>query len=282
MNESIYAIVVTFNSSTLRLSKLLSSLSQQCSIIVVDNSIQILSQERIQSICENLKIYYLSLGDNFGIAHAQNIGIALAREMGATDILLMDDDSLPSQQFVRGLLDARRLSKFQPVVVSARTISEEGKDISNCPANKAERLTACGELTSSGTLISMAIFDRVKNFDDRLFIDCVDFEWGWRALALGFPLVLCNEITIQHKLGEGTQFGLKIPSPIRHYYQYRNILKLIFHSRAPFGWRLSQIIKLPVKLVLILILADQRFSRIRYAAWGIYDFFVGRYGKFDR
>jgi rhamnosyltransferase len=282
MNEFLVAVVVTYNSQIERLRESLLILANQCTVVVVDNSTIISSREEIRSVCERVSVFYLSLGDNMGIAHAQNIGIAWARANSAVDILLMDDDSIPSPSLVVDLFKARRSSRIHLVVVSARTIDENGEDISNCGAKNSGELTPCSKLTSSGTLISSEVFDRVGLFDEHLFIDCVDFEWGWRAMALGVPLFLCNNAYIRHKLGEAKRFGLRLPSPIRHYYQYRNVSMMLLRSVAPFGWRFQQLLKLPIKFFLIFIIADRRFERLRYAAWGLYDFFRGQTGKFNR
>ncbi len=282
MNEFVVAVVVTYNSQIERLGESLSILASQCTVVVVDNSTKASFREEIRSVCERFNVFNLSLGDNFGIARAQNIGIAWARANSAVDILLMDDDSIPSTSLVADLIKARRSSQLNLVVISARTVDENGEDISNCAAKNSGGLTPCSELTSSGTLISSKVFDRVGVFDERLFIDCVDFEWGWRAMALGVSLVLCDDATIQHKLGEVTRFGLRLPSPIRHYYQYRNVSMMIVRSVAPFAWRFQQLLKLPIKLFLILVIGDRRLERLRYVAWGLYDFFCGQAGKFNR
>lgn len=280
MHKDVFSIVVAFNSDFQRLSDSLKILAKQCSVVVVDNSTTHSSRERIAVLCDSLDLMYIPLIDNCGIAMAQNIGIDAARKNGALDILLMDDDSLPNSTLVADLLDARRSSKADLVVVSARTVSEYGEDLSNSRPSGRNGLTPCEELTSSGSLISLAVFDLAGSFDEKLFIDCVDFEWGWRAQAKGVVLYLCDQVTIQHRLGVGVRFGFRIPSPIRHYYQYRNILKLVFNSKATLRWRFSQIIKLPVKIILIVIFADSRSARLKYVYWGVFDYLTNRFGKF--
>jgi rhamnosyltransferase len=250
-------------------------------VVVVDNSTQMLLASEIREICRLLDVYYISLDGNRGIARAQNIGISFARQHGATDILLMDDDSLAPFTLVSQLVTARERSHVYPLVVSARTISVSGNDLSNRSSNCSNGLTICTELTSSGSLIPISVFDRVGDFDDSLFIDCVDFEWGWRAIAGGVTLALCDQVFIQHSLGESVRLGFRIPSPIRHYYQYRNILRMIVRSNAPLGWRLKQSIKLPIKMLLIALLADRRITRLRYVTLGIIDSIKGRSGKFN-
>jgi rhamnosyltransferase len=275
MNAGVVAIVVTYSSDLAHLVGSLRVLARQCTIVVVDNFTQGAPRDRIRVVCDQTGAVWLPVGDNLGVAHALNHNIVRARERAASDILLMDDDSMPSQSLVADLLEAGKLSPKQPVVASACSIGADGKDLSNRTAEAAITLTPCSKLTSSETLISVTVFDWVGAFDDQLFIDCVDFEWCWRALASGVPLVLCNQDTIQHRLGRGARFGLRIPSPIRRYYQYRNVSRMINCSKAPMRWRLSQLIKLPVKLVLIALLADRRFERLRYAAKGWSDIFLG-------
>jgi rhamnosyltransferase len=279
MEESICALIVCYNSDLDRLEKSLRLLTGQSFVIVVDNSDVAISSGKIELICHSFGALYLSMGGNCGIAEAQNVGIEIARKRGAKDLLLMDDDSLPTPTLVRELLLTREAIHGNFVVVSARTIDECGRDVSNCAPVGLSGVTLCSQLTSSGALIPMAVFDAVGVFDDKLFIDCVDFEWGWRAVNCGVSLFLCDRVAIQHRLGTGSRFGLRFPSPVRHYYQYRNILKMIFQSKAPLSWRASQLIKLPVKLILIVILADFRIIRVRFAALGIWDFLRGRFGK---
>jgi rhamnosyltransferase len=281
MHKDVFSIVVTFNSDFQRLSASLEILAKQCSVVVVDNSTIHSSREKIAFFCDSLRLMYIPLFDNCGVAMAQNIGVDAARKKGGVDILLMDDDSLPNATLVADLLDARRSSKADLVVVSARTVSECGEDLSNSRSNGSNGLTPCGDLTSSGSLISLAVFDLVGSFDEKLFIDCVDFEWGWRAKAKGVVLYLCDQVAIRHRLGVGSRFGFRIPGPIRHYYQYRNILKMIFKSKATLRWRFGQLIKLPVKIILIILLADSRSARLKYVYWGVFDYLTNRFGKFS-
>ncbi|END16895.1 putative rhamnosyltransferase domain protein, partial [Escherichia coli P0301867.8] len=39
---------------------------------------------------------------------------------------------------------------------------------------------------SSGSLTKVDVFKKIGLFDEDLFIDYVDYEWGWRALEKNF------------------------------------------------------------------------------------------------
>jgi rhamnosyltransferase len=276
----VYSIVVSYNSNLMHLEKVLSDLVKQCNVVVVDNSTKNCSRTGIRDVCGKLNIHLIALNDNFGIAYGQNVGVAWVRSQGGTEILLLDDDSTPNPNLVSGLLEAQAESGCCSAVIGAITVGPDGKNLSNTRTPTMRGFSVCTELNSSGTLIPISVFDRVGNFNESLFIDCVDFEWGWRARLLGIPLLLCEDVVMQHRLGHSSRFGLRIPSPIRHYYQYRNVLKMVADSGAPAVWRLSQLVKLPIKLVLILFIADRRYDRLRYAVYGIVDFVLRRYGKF--
>ena len=280
MRKEIFSIIVAYNSDIDRLSSTLNILSKQCRVVVVDNSTVPVKAELLQAICNTMQIPVIALGGNYGIAYAQNKGVKWAINNGSSDILLMDDDSVPSTTLVEDLLRTRE--KFSgPVVVSARAIENDGTEVHSTFKKNSSDATLYTELMSSGTLIPADAFDVVGFFDESLFIDCVDYEWGWRARSKGYSLYISKSAFIRHKLGEGRKLFLRMPSPIRHYYQFRNVLKMIVASDAPIIWRISQSLKLPVKLILIALFADFRINRLKYAGKGIFDFFKSRVGKFD-
>lgn len=278
MRKNIIAIVISYNSDVIRFSDNLKIISKQCEVVVVDNSTSMEISNALKDICNLMKVTIISLGDNYGIAFAQNRGVEWAKKNNATDILLMDDDSTPSITLVSDLLKARD-KFFSSIVISARAIDSDGTEIYS-GFNSSDTIK-CTELMSSGTLIPLPIFESVGHFDESLFIDCVDYEWGWRAISKDYSLYIAKNAIIKHRLGEGRQMSVRMPSPIRHYYQYRNVLKMIFSSDANMRWRISQVFKLPIKLILILIFADRRYERINYALKGIGDFLNSRYGKLN-
>jgi rhamnosyltransferase len=281
MDTSIFAVIVSYNSDIERLTQSLKILKTQCNLVVVDNSTEEKNRRNIMSLCRKIGAHLIALHDNFGIAFAQNAGISWSRDNGAEYVLLLDDDSIPSRNLIVDLLAIRASHVLSDVVVSARTISEDGDDLSNRRYASDTGLTDYSEMNSSGTLFPMSVFDRVGKFNEELFIDCVDFEWGWRARSLGIPLLLCETVSIEHRLGDGFRHGFGWPSPIRHYYQYRNVLRMIFYSRAPIRWRVSQSLKLPAKILLIFLLSNNRTARLRFSLLGIRDFLIQRYGKYS-
>jgi rhamnosyltransferase len=111
--------------------------------------------------------------------------------------------------------------------------------------------------------------------NEALFIDLVDFDWGWRALDRSYGLFIAEGVRFQHALGEGAfqAFGLRggIPSPIRHYYQTRNTLYLLTQPHVPTTWKLRQIINLAIKIVVFPIFIAPRLERLTHFSRGVID-----------
>ncbi|WP_240611400.1 glycosyltransferase [Actinobaculum sp. 313] len=88
---------------------LLDALHRQCDgVVVVDNGSGSTSLKALRETCNEYGSHLLELGENIGIAAAQNRGITLARSHGASFVLLSDHDSMPAPNMVALLSEALR------------------------------------------------------------------------------------------------------------------------------------------------------------------------------
>lgn len=275
---NVAAVIVTYRPTMSVLGDILRSLAEQCEVIVADNAPMAEDARLVAAQVATWGGTYHSMCGNRGIGAAQNAGIALAWKAGAEAVLLLDDDSVPVLDLVQQLRECAR-SLGPQTVVGATAIEPGGKEISNA-RHLAGLHPRCREMMSSGALIQRAIFERVGPFDEDLFIDGVDFDWGWRAQRMGIDLRLCRTAAIEHRLGEGRIAGVRYPSPIRHYFQYRNVLRLMMRRHTPADWRITQLLKLMIKLALIALLMPQRRLRLRFALAGIRDAVRGVGGSY--
>ncbi|TNV19003.1 glycosyltransferase [Buttiauxella sp. B2] len=281
----ISVIIVAYNSDVDKLNTILGALDFSVRYIIVDNSTDLERRSDINHFCTKSGAIYVPMIGNVGIASAQNAGLAKAIELNSTDILFLDDDSIPDPSMLSVLLSGRNkcatLIQNMPIVC-ANAVNVSGENLSVFGDSLSDGIYACRDLISSGTLINVCHIESVGLFEDKLFIDCVDFEWGWRALSLGFHIYIIENAKLNHCLGDGVAnvIPMKYPSPIRHYYQYRNILYMFCRPYAPLKWKLSQLAKLPVKFLLILFLLDEKKKRATYALKGVVDFFKNKYGSF--
>ena len=284
MNDVI-AIIVTYNSDLIRLNATLESLSQQAHIVVCDNSEDAQSVASIKALAKRLNIYYLPMPSNVGVAAAQNAGILFSKQFSPKYFLLMDDDSIPAPDLISSLLYAyHKLSSRGVSVgsVGARAFDPNGIDVSTTKASNNE-FDKCVNMMNSGALIPSVAIDDVGLMDESLFIDCVDFEWGWRAQQKKYELYLVNAAVIEHLLGDKSfQFlGIRkgVPSPIRHYYQFRNILNMLFKNYVPIRWRIKQFFFLFMKLLFFSVFVKPRLSRLTFMLRGVRDWALRKKGR---
>ena len=235
---------------------------------------------------------------NIGLAAAQNVGIDWAREHGYRHVLLLDQDSEPSDGMVAALHGAlEALSMAGPVAAVGPRFHDlrEHRDAPfvriRFPFNRklrCDRSTptiACDFLISSGMLIPLAVLDRVGPMDAGLFIDNVDLEWCFRARAQGFALHGVCAATMRHRLGDTRRtlpFALGqvvVHGPLRLYYMMRNRVRLYRMAHTPRAWVAQDVPRLLVKLLLFGVLIGPRWRNLRCMLRGLFDGMRGCQGE---
>lgn len=304
-SERVFAVVVTYLAQVEALTCLLTRLVPQVErVLVVDNSPE--DDITVPSLCGELGIPTIELtrlGSNRGIAKALNVGIEAARSAGATHVLLSDQDSEPACDMVEGLLraeaDLRRHIARIGAIGSSFTSVNSGKlfpfhvRVKGRPlygrrsASVEEPHVEAITLITSGTLVPMAVFDEVGLMREDFFIDCVDTEWCYRARARGFLLYGTAWATMVHRMGDATlQFWFfgwikgNVHSPLRIYYQIRNLVRLQFNGYRGVRWRLRIIWSFTAIIYCHVFYGSARRASLRMALRGLCDGLRGRMGEF--
>ena len=269
----ILAVIVTFNPKSPP-EELCNTLRIKCRVLVVDNSTDQDCVAQLQVWARSHNYDHFAMGGNVGIAAAQNIGLAFARRISAGGLIFFDQDSLIDFSALAVLVYAVKHGERAVYCLMPG-------DHSSTTNTKTFEIR---ELMSSGSGCQLDIFDAIGPFEADLFIDCVDFEWGWRCLRHGVPIFALQAGVFQHKLGESRVsllgFNAHTDSPIRLYYQLRNITQMIFRNYVPLCWKCSQILRSSAKVLLMVLTTRQRRLRIKLAAQGIGDGLRGRLGPY--
>lgn len=296
-------IIVTYNpDKVILLASLRTLLSQVRTIIVVDNG----SSSNIDEIIQSLKvgifrrIKVLSLEHNCGLGEAYNAGIAIARSLRATFVLLMDHDSIPASDMLYKLRNAyinlENQGKSVCIVgpryrdhVTAQLsqfvyITRFGFARSSC--DKTIDYVRADFLISSGSLISIKILDHIGGMDEGLFIDHVDTEWCFRAQSKGFEAYgICSAIML-HSLGDrqtriwwGRWRTIPFHQPFRYYYMFRNSVLLWQRPYMPLAWKRIDKLRLLYFLIFFTLFSPNRMANLRMMIKGLKDGFNGRIGK---
>lgn len=301
-NESpraVGAVIVAYHPDMKALEALVESyLLQVQYLVVVDNT------PGGSGIAEAItqKFQLIELRENLGIAAALNRGIDCLMGLGCNHFVLSDQDSVPPRDFVSTLLSAflrleqqgQRVATVGAVFVDPRTGHATGFAHDGWRGNghtlraDSSGLVPASYVITSGSLVSRSAFEEVGPMAEGLFIDYVDMEWCFRATAKGYAVYGEPAAVMRHTLGDRAVtfwlFGRRqkgMHSPVRVYFQNRNILLLCRMSHVAMHWKFWALAKRPASIVLYLLVANERMRYLRSALKGLLDGLRGRDGNVD-
>jgi rhamnosyltransferase len=298
MNDSVAAVVVTFQPKIEQLSDLVSVLAGQCRhVYIIDNSIPSCNKTAtLKAHFSNIEVF--SLGYNSGVAAAQNFGLHLALDSKCEAVLLFDQDSVISEEFVSNMCDvylhARNSSLTQIAAIGPRYsdfkqhiespfVRVSGLKILRVPCSQEDLHIEVDCLIASGSLLMCSALRAVGLMREDLFIDYVDTEWCLRAKQMGYRCVGACRVEMQHSIGDeyATLFGRRftLHSPLRHYYLMRNAVALYSRSNLPLQWKVADGIRLICKFFIYSILGKPRNTHIKMMLYGLWHGAIGRMGK---
>jgi len=299
-SEIVIAVVVTYNPDFTRLEILLESLALQVQgIVVVDNGSSISIATWLDSVHFPSVLRVVLLGENRGIAHAQNVGIRASKDYGACYVILFDHDSIPSPDMLAFLKSASKRKLEQgfkvagvgPNYFDSRQgnpppfVKVSGLRVHRQPCTTHDSVVEVDYLIASGCLIPMSTIDEVGDMREDLFIDYVDIEWGLRAKTKGFQSFGVCGAMMAHDLGdEPIEFlGKRYPlhSPLRHYYHFRNAVWMYRQGWLPVQWRVADGWRLFLKFGFYSLFAKPRLQHLKMMAKGVMHGLVGRMGRLN-
>ncbi|MFC3203770.1 glycosyltransferase family 2 protein [Alteromonas oceani] len=254
-------------------------------VIVVDNSPQS-HQGWLSSSVE-----FRHCPENAGIAHAQNIGLLLAKQHEYDYAMLLDQDSQLSEQLLQTVklrvVEAQthypNLAAYGPSIVSEFDGQVVRAKVQRAVPDEHGFLHS-RQIIASGKVIPISVLAEIGLMEDALFIDGVDHEWCWRANRKGYRIISDTQALLRHKQGESRKrimgVTFKVGSSVRLYYQYRNILILLRRSYVPFYWKIRNCVALPVRWIINGWFLEQRRERRRYMRQGLIDGLKKRSGRY--
>lgn len=179
-------------------------------------------------------IKYHYFGENQGIGHRLNQAVEAAVHSQYDYLLTMDQDSA----FKPGDFE-----KYKSLIQK-----EDYTNVAQFGINCQPHITKLSEqpqealtLITSGSILNLALFKRVGNFNEELFIDFVDAEFSYRVVQNGLINLMFSNIVLNHHIGNlvtGRSLvtfknSLRIiHAPIRVYYITRNGLTLLFKYKG--------------------------------------------------
>lgn len=220
--KRIAGVVVLFNPQADVVENIKTYLHQIEALYVIDNSPET-SQKILENLSELDKIVYITRGRNIGVAMALNIAARRALEVGFEYLLTMDQDSAATRGMLETLLSVAShddaIGMISPFHLD-RSVPREPP-----PMDVEPVLTSM----TSGSIVSLKVYQKVGEFMERLFVDYIDIEYCLRLHIRGYKVVRANRAILFHAHGQLTTrrflFWTVYPrnySPMRYYYQTRN------------------------------------------------------------
>lgn len=239
-------ILVNYNGylDTIECIKSLNQLMYLCfNVIIVDNG----STNNSYAI---LKEYIANNGnnsfrvvksiDNLGFSGGNNIAIEIAQKENADYVLLLNNDTIVTPDFLSILIDnacddcliAPRIMYWK----SNNTVWYGGGKLSELlgrawhdrinktyNSNIDDSIKEVSFITGCCMLVPMKVIEKIGMLEDKFFLYYEDTEYCWRAKKNGCSLKYVGKSVIYHNVSSSTGHN----SPLMNYYKIRNRMYLI-------------------------------------------------------
>jgi rhamnosyltransferase len=290
----VLAVIVTYNPDIKQFNKVISSIvGSGVDIVIIDNNSKNYSDVKYLGESNGIKIE--CLGDNYGLAYGQNYAIDKYRVPAHEYILMLDQDSLLSDNAVdqlvenadRLIAEGKTLAAVGPRLIDQTTNYEYPFiQISKALVKKVfkfDKNIAVSILISSGMLINIKALDSIGLMKTEFFIDHIDTEWCFRARTKGYQLYGVPAAVMHHSVGDKSVkvWGKNLPihSPLRRYYRTRNFVHLIKNADSPLPWKIKELMLAPVKSGIGLVLTEDRSQHFLELVRGLRDGITSNFSR---
>lgn len=261
--------IVLYNPDILRLKQNIDSIIRQVdTLIIVDNASK---NDDIETLIHSYsKIVFIKNDKNYGIAKALNQIICCADKLKYKWVLTLDQDSVCKPNLI---------SKYNKIIKNHENIGlvtsnyiDRNIEMENYSNTDIEEVDFC---ITSGTFTNINAIKNIGGFDEKMFIDMVDYDICYAMKKNGFKILRINYVGFIHEVGRSNKhklLGKEIivfnHSEIRKYYWVRNsiyLMKKYNHNKIK---SFKRIIK---RVVITLLFENSRILKLKYMIKGIND-----------
>lgn len=201
--SSVCCGIVSFNPDDGRLRQNISSVVGQVSeVIVFDNGSS--NVESVLSVAaSNDRVSVLPSKDNLGMAFALNALAEEAISRNYSCILFLDQDSVAGPGMVESQIElmSEDVGIVCPCVVDRNALEAEDWFQSQEETNFT---------ITSGSLVNLSAYEAIGGYDERLFVDWVDFDFCHNLRLHDYRIVRAGKAELVHELGR-KEYALSLP-----------------------------------------------------------------------
>ena len=297
---NIWAVVVTYFPDLPHLERLFVTLENQgLNVVIVDNESTVPADwiQHVQTLPRQRTQHWIRNARNLGIGAAQNQGLQHALAAGAEYVTLLDQDSLPGEAMFERLVDAwlsltrdgHRVFAVGPRLIDAKNggtvpfIAYRLGIKRRIFAAAGDAAVECFALLASGTTVHRDTLREVGDLDESMFLEYVDIEWGARARDRGLRSFGIPGATLHHHLGDARikiwgRLHLPLHSPLRHYYTFRNAIRMQRLRHVPWYWKASDLLRCLATAPLFIAFSGNASEQTRMILKGAWHGIAGRSG----
>jgi rhamnosyltransferase len=285
--QTICAVIVTYHPDENIFQHLATIAGQASQTVIVDNGSSELCLTQLRQIANKLGVHLIVNRENKGIARALNQGAEWAAAAGYPWILTLDQDTTVDFNIIESLTAVFHrypLPQQLAVIGSNYTDKVTGKSQTKLISTSDSPYTPSVTALTSGSLVSLRVFQAIGGFRDDFFIDGVDHEYCLRARSHGFQVALTSKPVMKHGIGHMTQHrvlwkkvGTSNHDAARQYFMSRNSFLL---ARQYIGtdrrWILGYMWAWIKSIVVICLFEEARSSKMKNIFRGCVDGMLGR------
>lgn len=290
--HQICAVIVTYNIGA-AIDRCFSAIHNQVGhVLIVDNCSDEATRLELSSLA-GPRVTLILNPHNEGIAHAYNRAIEWIRSAGFQWVLLLDHDSEATAGMVQELIETYILLWQQ----GTRNIGIVGTNLFELSTQRYLLAGSHGDktsfveddsVTSSGSLISLSVFDSGLRFNEDLFIYYVDTDFCRRLKRAGYRTFISSAAVLLHREGDRRvhKFLWRTAtynhySKEARYYLMRNAIYLLRKGtldRNDLRWILRRYWNDHLK---ILVFDERRFTVLWHSLRGLLDGLRGKLGPMN-
>ncbi|MDD6327320.1 MAG: glycosyltransferase family 2 protein [Eubacteriales bacterium] len=281
MTDTFVACIITYNPNLNRLIENIDSICPQVSrVIIVDNGSD--NFEELSGRLLHYKSVILHASKvNRGIARALNKGFSIAEGEHATWVLTLDQDSVCPPYMISNYKNyLAKLHKHTPAEKVSRigilcpTIVDRNIGVIAAEESHTGPVKKC---ITSGALTSYSAWKAIGGFDEKMFIDGVDFEFCERLIQHNYYIIRVADIALLHELGQMTTkrilcktIQVKNHPAFRKYYIVRNRLYVARKHKKPFSVTRAYMSAIKTAFI-VLFFEDHKKEKLSAIRKGIAD-----------
>ncbi len=206
-----------------------------------------------------------------GVAGGFNRGVEHAILEEAAWVTLLDQDSRLEPASLQRLVEPWLHRETRLLVGPMVWDGSRGEHHGKLPTATLSGYWITRLLISSGTTLRTADWPQLGPMFEWLVVDFVDHSWCFRAQARGFRLLKHPDVKLVQRFGSSHPnlfcrwLGMELYSPMRHFYQMRNLRWLLQQPEVPLDLRCKELFKMLLKPWLWLLFEAQRANNLRAA-----------------